>query len=267
MAQQPAVEFDPVVDLQRFVQFASGTVEVWQDQLSQAQAALQRLEATATTTPTPLGVETMSEEMTRAVLPHLVSTARGTVRSYVMDLDGGPAGTPDVARAARDRTRAGRPLWTLYPSTILGIAEGVALTSDRAAWGEVQRVCPATQTQFVLMGDDLVLTAASWGDPSNGYALVRHPLVVAAFRAYFDSSWAAARSLTRSPTLALDDERLLELLSFGLKDEAIARIMGLGLRTVRRRIAGLMAVHGVETRFQLGAALERAARETVAPPG
>ena len=64
--------------------------------------------------------------------------------------------------------------------------------------------------------------------------------------------------------MPLDDERLLELLGFGLKDEAIARIMGLGLRTIRRRIAGLMAAHGVETRFQLGAALERAAREAAA---
>ena len=41
----------------------------------------------------------------------------------------------------------------------------------------------------------------------------------------------------------------------GLKDEAIARFLGLGLRTVRRRIAALMSLHGVDTRFQLGAAL------------
>ena len=36
MVQQPAPEFDPVVDLQRFLQFASGTAQAWQDQLSQA---------------------------------------------------------------------------------------------------------------------------------------------------------------------------------------------------------------------------------------
>ena len=45
----------------------------------------------------------------------------------------------------------------------------------------------------------------------------------------------------------------------GLKDEAIARFLGVGLRTVRRRIAALMSIHGVDTRFQLGAALALAA--------
>jgi DNA-binding NarL/FixJ family response regulator len=52
-----------------------------------------------------------------------------------------------------------------------------------------------------------------------------------------------------------DDARLLELLALGIKDEAIARLLGLGLRTVRRRIAGLMALHGVDTRYQLGLAI------------
>ena len=35
------------------------------------------------------------------------------------------------------------------------------------------------------------------------------------------------------------------------EDEAIARAQGVSLRTVRRRIADLMAEHGVDTRFQL----------------
>lgn len=181
MVQQPATEFDPVVDLQRFLQFASGTAQVWQDQLSQAQAALNRLEAAADADAAPLVLEPLTAETTRAILPHLVSTARGTVRSYVMDLDGGPAGADEVGLAGQDRIRSGRPFWTLYPSTILGTTEGISFTSGRAAWGEVQRVCPATQTQFVLLGDDLVLTVAAWGDPSQGYVLVREPLVVAAF--------------------------------------------------------------------------------------
>ena len=37
----------------------------------------------------------------------------------------------------------------------------------------------------------------------------------------------------------------------GLKDEAIARLLGISLRTVRRRVASLMDDHQVSTRFQL----------------
>ena len=48
------------------------------------------------------------------------------------------------------------------------------------------------------------------------------------------------------------DPKLVELLELGLKDEAIARYLGVSLRTVRRRVAHLMAVNGVDTRFQLG---------------
>ena len=55
--------------------------------------------------------------------------------------------------------------------------------------------------------------------------------------------------------------QLVELLELGLKDEAIARYLGVSLRTVRRRVAHLMAVNGVDTRFQLGWALARRRRE------
>jgi DNA-binding NarL/FixJ family response regulator len=45
-----------------------------------------------------------------------------------------------------------------------------------------------------------------------------------------------------------------------MKDEAIARYLGVSLRTVRRRVARLMAVNGVDTRFQLGWVLARRRR-------
>ncbi len=51
-----------------------------------------------------------------------------------------------------------------------------------------------------------------------------------------------------------------QLLALGMKDEAIARYLGWGLRTVRRRVARLMEEHGVDTRFQLGAAVTAAGK-------
>ena len=61
-----------------------------------------------------------------------------------------------------------------------------------------------------------------------------------------------------TPGLEQDVEtRLLTLLGTGFKDEAIARYLGIGVRTVRRRVAALMEEHGVHTRFQLGAVAER----------
>ncbi|OLT18092.1 hypothetical protein BJF80_02095 [Serinicoccus sp. CUA-874] len=72
----------------------------------------------------------------------------------------------------------------------------------------------------------------------------------------FDELWRRAEPLM-SRDASAQDVKLLELLSLGFKDEAIARQMGLGLRTVRRRVAALMDEHGVDTRFQLGLAVSR----------
>jgi len=48
------------------------------------------------------------------------------------------------------------------------------------------------------------------------------------------------------------DRSVLGLLNIGLTDTAIARQLGLGYRTVQRRISRLMQVTGARTRFQLG---------------
>ena len=45
---------------------------------------------------------------------------------------------------------------------------------------------------------------------------------------------------------------LLDQLAHGAKDEQIARTLGISLRTVRRRVAAILAELGVESRFQAG---------------
>ena len=45
---------------------------------------------------------------------------------------------------------------------------------------------------------------------------------------------------------------MLELMAAGLKDEIVARRLGLSTRTLRRRIAGVMRELGADTRFQAG---------------
>ena len=56
----------------------------------------------------------------------------------------------------------------------------------------------------------------------------------------------------KSPAPPAQDAHLLALMAAGLKDEVVARQLGLSLRTVRRRIARLMDELGADTRFQAG---------------
>lgn len=79
--------------------------------------------------------------------------------------------------------------------------------------------------------------------------------------AAFERTWAAATALrVRGGDLAedaeygvptSDDLRLLELLLIGLTDQAIAGRLGVGERTVQRRVRDLIDLVGVQTRIQL----------------
>lgn len=57
--------------------------------------------------------------------------------------------------------------------------------------------------------------------------------------------------------LSDDDRRLLSLLAAGLKDSAIASLMGIGHRTVERRVRAIMDLLGTQSRFQTGVAAAR----------
>jgi DNA-binding CsgD family transcriptional regulator len=85
---------------------------------------------------------------------------------------------------------------------------------------------------------------------------VRQRSIVAALTLWFESLWDRAAPLREleTGTATVDGRRfLLEQLMAGATDEVIARNLGIGLRTVRRRVAALMTELGVDTRFQAGA--------------
>jgi DNA-binding CsgD family transcriptional regulator len=151
----------------------------------------------------------------------------------------------------------------LYPSEVLGDSERLAYVRHWADAGETVRLTQRALPSVAVFGDEVALVNTRWaGDPS-GTVLVRAPALVALVRALFDEYWARAAPLPGREDNGDSDELgdvrvVLELLQLGMKDETIARQLGVSLRTVRRRIAALMDDLGVATRFQAG--LEAARR-------
>jgi sugar-specific transcriptional regulator TrmB/biotin operon repressor len=90
----------------------------------------------------------------------------------------------------------------------------------------------------------------------GGAAVVRSPAAIAFLVNAFDRAWDLAVPFTEAEhtPLAVDDLRqgILRLLSTGLKDEVIARRLGISLRTCRKHIADLFQELGAESRFQAG---------------
>ncbi|PAU46211.1 hypothetical protein CK936_25295 [Streptomyces albireticuli] len=95
------------------------------------------------------------------------------------------------------------------------------------------------------------------GEPAEPTALLVHPgVLLASLVDLFEDVWHDALPLRARATApegpdALDLE-VLSLLLAGLTDTSVAKQLGLGLRTVQRRVKRLMELAGVTTRLQLG---------------
>ena len=124
---------------------------------------------------------------------------------------------------------------------------------ELAAAGEDARVSAEVPMKLVICDRRLALTPLSLQQGLTDAALVVHASgLLDALAALFEGVWQRAIPVPEMIAPADEDRRLLMLLASGLKDEAIARQLGIGERTVRRRIAALADRLGARTRMQLG---------------
>ncbi|MDO5504345.1 MAG: hypothetical protein Q4G67_14355 [Actinomycetia bacterium] len=177
------------------------------------------------------------------------------VRNSTQTFDTGPGIEDERVRDLQNRLAGGMEMRVIYPLSLLDSASGRRWVGAWAEAGEQQRFVPEPPSEFLIAGESAVMACSEWNQPEADYVVIRDPMIVQAFIALHDAVYAAGVPL-QSSAAGSDDDRLIDLMALGLKDEAIARAIGTSLRTVRRRIAGLMDEEGVETRFQLGAALQ-----------
>jgi DNA-binding CsgD family transcriptional regulator len=110
----------------------------------------------------------------------------------------------------------------------------------------------------MIIFDNEIAFIPQEGGPENGAALIRDAAVVDYLIALFDLLWAVGRPFPDDSADGEDQIRgdvrqiIVQLLSTGVKDEVIARRLGLSVRTCRRHIAALMEELGAESRFQAG---------------
>lgn len=207
------------------------------DQFATDYRAGQELSAT-----TPPARERVDGSELASMHEQLAASSVGPIRrTRSQAVRGSAADLPTTAT----QVGSGRELRTLYVASIVdGSADWMRQWQEV---GELQRVVPSVPSEFVCFGDDAALATTQWGQSDGEWVVLRDRMVVAAFAELFDRLWTSAAP---APT-GVDDDGLLDLMRQGLKDEAIARVLGISLRTVRRRISALMQGYGVETRFQL----------------
>lgn len=160
---------------------------------------------------------------------------------------------PVMAEHFKVALAQGLSVRAIYPVRALQLARSVL--DEHRATGEEMRLLPEVPHQMAIVGTSHAMVVSGLGGEELHTLVIREPLLVRVFVAYFDSLWeqGAAMPAGDEPRDRSDDRRLLlNELARGERDEQIARSLGLGLRTVRRRVADLMIELGVETRFQAG---------------
>lgn len=263
----PLLLSDPLETLHRVLEREVGRAERRRLELAEVGQALFQLSRQAGR---PAGAaggpvwEPVSADLAPVLVERLLQSTDGPVRASVVGLDTGPWLDREVVERGRARVAAGMARRAVYPVELLDHPQGRRWLREWAEAGEDQRICLRPPSDLVVFGSTAVMAARAWGDAGSGHVLVRDPMLVQAFTHLFDLVFERGLPVPTEQQGAGDDPELLRLLGRGLKDEAIARYLGCSLRTVRRRVAALMARHGAQTRFQLGAAA--AAAGAVGPP-
>lgn len=202
-------------------------------------------------------LDPVPDDLLTATAAEMLRTTTGPLRVFHVVPGTGPGVEAEVERGIRRALQSGRELRAVYPTSVLDVPEQLAWLRRWGGLGERQRVAEHLPVEFAVFGDEAVLAAPRWGTPGGTAVLSRMPLLISVFTALFDDTWAGGHPVPDDGPEQDVETRLLTLLGTGYKDEAIARYLGIGVRTVRRRIAELMEELGVHTRFQLGAVAER----------
>jgi sugar-specific transcriptional regulator TrmB/DNA-binding CsgD family transcriptional regulator len=145
-----------------------------------------------------------------------------------------------------------------------GALEGLAWHLGREQQSRVVERVPA---KLIVADRSVALVPLSDGsNPDAGREpvamYVRAPGMIRLLIGLFESVWERAVPVRLDEKGGVEAEaqgrptgldlRILSLLMLGSTDAAIAKQLGLGLRTVQRRVAHMMELAGVSTRLQLG---------------
>jgi DNA-binding CsgD family transcriptional regulator len=172
---------------------------------------------------------------------------------------------PRAARAAahvldRGLLDRGVSMRTIYPDSVVDDRGAYDYARQLAAGGGSVRLCPELPTRLLVVDQLVAVVPHDPADGSRGCVVVSHPGTVAALVSLFTAYWRAGRPLAKvrdERTCTSLERSVLRALLAGAKDDAVARQMGVSVRTIRRCIADLMARLGASSRFELGAGATR----------
>ncbi|WP_344883516.1 helix-turn-helix transcriptional regulator [Nonomuraea antimicrobica] len=159
-----------------------------------------------------------------------------------------------------DRLAHGVLVRGIYDVSALEIPGKLRLAQESVAAGEQARISPEVPMKLAIADRRSAILPLSTDESAHADSavIVHSSTLLDALVTLFEVLWRSALPLPAKPLGAFDgtadlpDPELFTLLAAGLKDEAVARQLGVSLRTVHRRVSELMDRLGARTRFQAG---------------
>lgn len=133
----------------------------------------------------------------------------------------------------------------------------------RTTWTELDEIA--------IIDETVALVPSPRADGSAEIAVVQQPLMVRQLSKFFNAAWVQAvgepgPAPARGEADADVKQRIIFLLAEGAKDEAVARRLGISLRTCRRHVAEILDQLGSSSRFQAGVRAALLGALPVRPP-
>lgn len=268
---------DPRVGLTRLIEEHDRTLQMAHERLSHTRAATQQL------------IDLVDDHDTRQRSSLEQVAGRDQVSDRISELLGQATSevltvltmlpSPDAMATARrgDTVLLERGVQTrmlVLTGHVRRSPDYVAYLTELVGLGAEVRVAPTLPTRMILVDDAAAILPTDPDDPGAGATIIRHHNLIRLMRDTFETLWRGSRALGsdehRSDRWEPSELELevIRLLGRGNKDEAIARRVGMSLRSVRRLISQMSQELDSNSRFELGLICgSRGWAETAEPRG
>lgn len=168
---------------------------------------------------------------------------------YAVDAAAGTAGEVEhLRRGVRARV--------VYDHSALDVPGGLEEVRQMVGEGEEARIASGLPMKMLIADGGLGLVPLRAADETAGVVMIHPSALLDALIALFEAYWRIAMPIqltgpVSSRSRTEQEEAILALLGAGLTDAAIASHLGIGRRTVQRRIRRMMDHHGAQSRPQL----------------
>ncbi|HEY0693388.1 MAG TPA: LuxR C-terminal-related transcriptional regulator [Kribbella sp.] len=179
----------------------------------------------------------------------------GMLPAHVDDILSPIEESPDMPLLER-----GIKMRTIYLQSMTVSKPGLEYAATIHRLGGEVRATPTLPMRLLIVDQKIAIMPMDPEDQSAGAVIHRSRAVLAVALALFDIYWSRSNELfapedreSDSP-LTPHEAEVLRLLAGGAKDEQVARLLGISLRTARRITANLSERLDAASRFELGVA-------------